>query len=107
MKNVFINYTKLNQKMYIHEYPSFDKITEQELTFGAGIIKLSNMNNYFEKTIDGTLDKMKQVYEHTVLQNRLAGDRFAKELEPLWMELKSKVDLAHFNQTIRNISGSS
>ena len=65
------------------------------------------MNNFFEKTIDGTLDRMKQIYEHTVLQNRVAGDRLAKELEPLWAELRNKVDVAHFNQTIRNLSGSS
>lgn len=65
------------------------------------------MNNFFEKTIDGTLDTMKQIYEDTVHQNRLAGERISRELDPIWAELRNKVDVAHFNLTIRNLSGSS
>lgn len=65
------------------------------------------MTNFFEKTIEGTLGQMKEVYEHTVYQNRAASDRLTREIEPISVELKNKVDLSHFNQVIKNLTGSS
>ncbi len=51
MKNVFINYTKINKKMYLFIIFRFDRVTEYELNFGSNILKLGNMTNFFEKTI--------------------------------------------------------
>jgi hypothetical protein len=41
-------------------------------------MKLGNMTNFFEKTIDGTLDKMKEIYEDTLQQNKQVTHKISK-----------------------------
>lgn len=79
---------------------SYDKITEHELTFGSSILKLGHMTNFFEKTIEGTLDQMKRIYEDTVHQNVLSGAALDQKLRPLQEQLKHKVDMSMLRQVM-------
>lgn len=85
---------------------SFDRITEHEVTLGANLLKIGNMNGFFEKTIEGTLDKMKLIYESTAAQNSKMRDYLDKELQPIHEQMQSKVDVTLFNQTIRALNSS-
>lgn len=56
---------------------------EHELTFGSSVLKLGNMTNFFQNTIEGTLDKMKIIYEDTIQQNKVSEKMLEKNLKPL------------------------
>lgn len=63
-------------------------------------MKLGHMTNFFEKTIQETLNQMQRIYEDTVHQNRQSVLILDKKLEPVYQEMKKKVDMSVFNRVL-------
>jgi hypothetical protein len=68
---------------------------------------MGNMANYFQSTIEGTLQKMKLIYDDTVGENKRAEEALLKTVTEVKDELNRKVDVGVFNMAMRAMNGSS
>jgi hypothetical protein len=68
---------------------------------------MGNMANYFQSTIEGTLQKMKLIYDDTVGENKRAEEALLKAVTEVRDELNRKVDVGVFNMAMRAMNGSS
>ena len=90
MNSVFVNYCKLNGKVY-------DKIGKHELTLHEEQAKMNATVSSVDRKLEEAMKKILQIHEDTVAQNQKSHNIIMDNLDPIRKELQQKVDQATFS----------
>lgn len=89
MNAVFLNFCKLNEKVYT-------KIMEHELNIHNEQSKMNSVTGSLDRKIEETMKAMKKLHEDTVGENRRSLEMLGEQTSPIWKELEKKVDKVSF-----------
>jgi hypothetical protein len=94
MNAVFLNYCKLNEKVY-------QKISEHELNLHNEQGKLNSLTSSFDRKLEDVIKTMRELHESTVSENRKSLKMLEDATSPIRSELDKKVDKITFEAQMK------
>ena len=96
MNAVFLNYCKLNEKVY-------SKIIEHELNLHSEQGRLNSLTNSLDRKIEDMTKSMKELHQSTVEENNRSFNTIESMILPLQQQLENKVDRFAFEKQMKKI----